>query len=294
MRVLFILLAVLATADAERYTKYALRHATNDGNMFFDAATYGGDVHPEPGVPLTRNRDFRAVVNARLPCDGAYCVGGAFACAATGSTMCYHVEHIIDVNGADPRFPPQCKRCKLVPGNMIMAAGPWNTAVGGLAGSNYAAAQSEKTSVYGEAIMSRAAAYVAACCAELHVLLDAPDNWAPPEPMLHRVMASGWNPVGNMPLTLIFVGDISNYTEYDAACDDADECNCDSDSDCGCDCDYDVVAPGASNAKIMVMLAFALGLLSVIIVCACYDCCRARHRLAYAQIAELSASAPKS
>lgn len=274
MRLLLVLAvaAVAAAGDGARYTKYARMYPDNDNGRFFDATTYGGDIHPTPTTPVSFNRVFRDFVNSKRACSGMFCgAWGAYSCPRRGSTGCLHVEHMVDLNGDDPRFPPWCRRCRSVPGNMIMAAGPWNVAVGGLAGVNYAAAQAEKVSVYGADLMGRAAAAVNACCGATQVPARLAALW----PLRRLALAS-------------------NSTAYDAACDDADECNCDADNDCGCDCDYDDAAapPPAAKGADESMQVVMLVMLALLSFCGCVACLRTRALAGYEKITEPTPAAP--
>lgn len=152
-----IFISGIAACGAQCFTR-TCRDNIGTGYEFFDSRSYGGDIHPNPFVPLTRNRQFREFVNQALDCTGQWCYRGKFACDQHGSMTCYHVEHIIDQNG-----PVGCSWCKSIPGNLIMASGEWNSDVGGLAGRNFTASALEKRFIYG-GIYDKALSHIIACC----------------------------------------------------------------------------------------------------------------------------------
>ena len=162
-----VLVICLQTGTSQCYTKKCKNYWNSQGNannLFYYKGSYGGDIHPNP-LQYSTNQQFRVIVQRNVgTCNGQYCENNQFKCQSNGNTNCYHVEHIIDENG--PEFT-NCQRCKDIPGNMIMAAGDWNKALGGLARRAYIQAQNEKYMIYGSAVMQRARNYIQACCNDL-------------------------------------------------------------------------------------------------------------------------------
>lgn len=205
MRLITLFPLLLVAVYSQCYTKKCKQYWNSQGNgnnQFFYPQTYGGDIHPNP-LQFSTNRQFRVIVQKNVGyCSGKYCVNGQFTCQSNGNTNCYHVEHIVDENGPD--FG-SCSRCKDIPGNMIMAAGDWNMALGGLARKSYSQSQAEKTMIYGANVMQRAKYYIQQCCDNL----------------------------------------IANGQSTNIDCENNEEdCNCDANSICGCDCSSDIIENG--------------------------------------------------
>lgn len=221
-----------------------LQYQNNNNYQFFDPNTFGQAIHPDPTNIIRSNSQFRDFVNSNVDCTGKYCVKKnneySFSCSGRGSKDCYHVEHMYDVNGNDPGIPAMCRSCKNIPGNMVMAYGRWNSALGGLAGSNYTLSKMEKISVYSLLNMVNARNSIAACCNRMY-----------------RREVMEINLIENI------IVDTSN-TLYPEICDDEENCNCDLDSECGCDCDFndgDIImeyqkANLGINIVILILLVF--------------------------------------
>lgn len=257
-RILLLILSITAIQAACRTKTCKQKYGTN--YEFYNSATYGGDIHPNPTAILANNREYRDYVNSRGSCTGQWCNQNAFSCGSRGTTSCYHVEHIIDQNGNDPRIPTKCKKCKNIPGNMIMASGQWNSAVGGLAGSNYGASLDEKTTIYGSSIINRAYQNIDACCQSMGsqlLLIDIPSD---------------------------------DNSTYDESCDTTEECNCDSGATCGCDCDYDDATMLMYSSAIFslaslhvtalntVLISIVFSVVICMSVCLCYICHKMRQK----------------
>lgn len=273
LKILVLFLVLGAAGAAKCYTKTCKQNYKTD-YVFYDSTTYGGDIHPNPTTPISANRQYRDFVNSVQPCSGNLCNGQTYSCSKRGTKNCYHVEHIIDQNGNDPQIPASCGKCRNVPGNMVMANGQWNSAVGGLAGSSYSAANSEKRLVYGDTIVNRAYASISACC----------------------------NRMGAQMHPMVMAMDIDPNVTYSESCDDDMECNCDSGIECGCDCDYDdastwlyasavfsaitVMTTTINMALLIAVLVFLLG----VSICGCYMChkTRTQKRPSHVQLTEQS------
>ena len=141
-----------------------------------------------------------------MTCTGKWCIDNKFICGRSGNTDCYHVEHIIDENG--PEFK-NCYGCKNIAGNMVMAYGRWNKALGGLSLRYYNDSTYEKQLVYGADILDRVRDTIWQCMYD--GLRDKISN-------------------KNISYTSF---------DYNPYCDNDLDCNCDSDSICGCDCSDD-------------------------------------------------------
>ena len=121
---------------------------------FFDKDTFGVDIHPDPCTPMSRAA-YRKWINARVQCTGSWCSYDSRFTCTSGSTNCYHVEHIIDSREIqdEPVFDVLNKD---IAGNYVMAWGTWNEQLGRLKLSNgvmtrsqYALMEREKELVYG-------------------------------------------------------------------------------------------------------------------------------------------------
>lgn len=143
MTTLLVLVMLAAPwAAAQDHTASFTEYWASTGNnnyRFFHPGTFGADFSDDAACQLiSDNRDFRAIINAALPCQGLWCQDGMFKCPSGDSRACYNVEHIIDQNGKE--FPPELT-------NMVMAWGRWNQENGRLAQRNYQAAQQEKVQI---------------------------------------------------------------------------------------------------------------------------------------------------
>ncbi len=235
------------------YTNYCKQRYNLNGNaryQFFDLRTFGDDIHPNPTGIIRNNNDFRKYIKDNVQCTGMYCVEKQYKCSSRGDKNCYHVEHMYDKNGKDPLIPSKCKPCKDIPGNMVMAAGTWNAALGGVARGNYQANIAEKTEIYGQLAMSKALNNIMNCCRN-NFGVDHPSTIVPEK---------------------LFD---SNDTSYDSSCDDDSPCNCDSDADCGCDCDFDDADSIINGLDAIMAFSFVFGsliLLFVIGISICVVC----------------------
>lgn len=247
---LFQLLIALASlcivADVSRATRVydsLWGVSGNANNQFYDKTTYGGTVYPNPST-IVSNKSFRRQINANMICTGAQCHNGQYVCGRYGNTDCYHVEHIIDYNMR--KFLPDCEKCIDVAGNKVMTWGRWNKALGGVARSNFPAAFSEKTTVYGSTMMISAIDAIQTCCMHQEAFSDVG-----PKPIMSMIEKSAVampSPgLGNSTYNADCDCDPS-----DPSCNTLDTCACDSASECGCDCDYDlefiVAAPAVASA----------------------------------------------
>jgi hypothetical protein len=197
-----IFLLLICACQAYSHTTFYLKTGENNEHyQYFHPATFGMDIYSDPLRQITSNGKFREYVNINIPCTGKWCMnhtilGSKFMCPKYG-TDCLHVEHIIDLGG--PEFE-ECPKCKNIVGNMVMAYGRWNSALGGLARSKYYDAQYEKSLIYGPNRINRAKQLIEQCCTRGQRRETAP--------------------------------------VYDEFCD-GDTCDCDGDSVCGCDCATD-------------------------------------------------------
>lgn len=118
----------------------------NDNNMFYDNNTFGLNIYQDPCKKITNNKYFRDYVNNHTECTGKWCIDGIFGNCGGSERNCYEVEHIIDKNGPEFNVSTSCKN---IAGNIVMAWGKWNSALGGLASFDYKANINEKKIVYG-------------------------------------------------------------------------------------------------------------------------------------------------
>lgn len=142
---------------------------------------------------------------------------------------------------------------------MVMAAGDWNSALGGLARTNYLASRAEKELIYGYNAMNKAYSKIMTCCQFMYPNIIIP-------PVIPPIVNN-------------------NDTTYDVICDSNSVCNCDSDSDCGCDCDYDdanIIVGGLVLTTIIsvVSVAFLIGMS----ICICYMCHKMRNQPKYVAV----------
>ncbi len=207
---------------------------------FVDANTLGSVAHPLPGLPLSRNRDYRDFVNSdQLVCADADCEKG-FYCAVHGEKDCHHVHAIWGV------LPPACAAsCRRVPGNLVMADGRWNSAIVALARENSGAAMLEKDLILGSRAVNASLTFVAECC-----------DLSPDALIAH-------------------LAPIVSPILYDLSCESAAPCNCDALGPCGCDCDFEtpVLAYLAAvillNIGTVVLSSIAIMMLTVALCCFC-------------------------
>jgi hypothetical protein len=168
---------ILVDAVEKRHTKvyndYWADSGNNDRN-FFDERTFGvnlkNKIHP---CKVVKNGEFRQIINSNIACKGNHCVNDVFKCNKDSNVDCYHVEHIIDING---REFPTCTDCKDIFANKVMAWGRWNSALGGLAHRYYNDSISEKEEVYGIDMVARVRRQIEICKAAF------PDNNNPYDP----------------------------------------------------------------------------------------------------------------
>lgn len=166
-------------------------------NDFFDGRTFGIDLRGQDPCQRVSNEGYRKIIKNTFQCYGDLChPSGVFGCPKKGSTDCYHVEHIIDENG--PEFN-ECKGCKNIVANYVMANGRWNKGLGGLAGHNYGNSLNEKKLIYGTDIINRIRAKIQEC--------------------MNR--------------------NKRDTSDDNDDCDKDGDCECDSDYECGCDCSGD-------------------------------------------------------
>ena len=166
MRLIILILSLSFTfADlnhCKRHTNIFKDNWPKEGNSqyaFFDETTFGIDLHTDPCKPITRTTEFRNYVNQHIHCTGKHCVNGLFKCRHAGDKNCYHVEHIIDLNG-----PELCHNgCKNIMANLVMTWGRWNSALGGLARYYYNESMCEKEFVYGKEIVARVREMIGKC-----------------------------------------------------------------------------------------------------------------------------------
>ena len=189
-----LVLSLLAYTVLSGTNYYKNRGNNNKNNQYYVAKTMGS------GSNRVSNSVFRNNINKHLKCEGEYCVNNKYSCKKPGDTNCYHVEHIIDINGPEYRNHPECKD---ISGNKIMAAGKWNTGLGGYANVDYYLAQREKELIYGSDIINTAHTNIRKCIStKLSSLITTP-----------------------------------NSTYIDKCL--GDTCSCDSDDICGCECDFE-------------------------------------------------------
>ena len=92
---------------------------------------------------------------------------------STRSYDCFHVEHIIDING--PEFP--CDNdCKQIAGNMVMTNGRFNKGLGGLSSKYYDDSMKEKTLIYGQNIMDKVRDTIRRCNLGKNIVSDDYDR----------------------------------------------------------------------------------------------------------------------
>jgi hypothetical protein len=194
----------------------------NSNYIFFDSNTLGYQVFSDPCQIIEENSEFRAFINLNRECHGQWCNNDKFICGRShGQTDCYHVEHIIDRNG--PEFT-NCGNCKSIAGNMIMAWGRWNKALGGVAKNYYNDSQSEKIEVYGQNIIDNAKYWISYCTNK--VQHDSND-------------------------------------EILALCNEDTECNCEVDSYCGCDCDFELEQSILDSKYAIIIVAISVCLIYI-------------------------------
>lgn len=197
MKLLILSLVIFSALAGTNY--YKNRGSKNTNNQYFDARTLGSGSH------RIDNKSFRKQINKQFECEGEYCNSGKYKCKGPGDTGCYHVEHIVDINGPEYKDHPECKD---IAGNKIMASGKWNTGLGGYANKDYLGAQGEKQKIYGSDIITSAHNSIRQCI--------------------------GMKTLSNDDIEYIF----DNNSTYIDKCL-GDTCSCDSDDICGCECDFE-------------------------------------------------------
>lgn len=204
-QVLLCLLVLSVFTDATRTKIYK---DTKNKNSLYDKSTFGFNLYADPLRKVNNNINFRNYINSRQQCVGDLCIEGSYKCSNVGSKKCYHVEHIIDINGKEFQ---NCPACKNIAANRVMANGQWNSALGSLAKNSYESSISEKILVYGKDNVDMARYYINKCC---------------------------YGTTGLHETLFILTDNITDVT-YNDLCDMDADCSCDEDSldaDCGCDC----------------------------------------------------------
>jgi hypothetical protein len=168
--ILFIVFSLIFAKgdDCGKRTKVYTAHGkSNDYGFYFVPVTYiGRDLNyacvknDEGG-----NTKFKNTIEQRFPCNYQHCVPGAktgnWGCTSsnyTGTSECYHTEHIIpDKHEIKELVNKSGERCDVnVYGNLVMAYGSWNSALGN---GHY----DEKKEIYGE-LFNSAYKAVYYCC----------------------------------------------------------------------------------------------------------------------------------
>lgn len=180
--------------------------------LFFDDRTYGYKTRFALTIVKTRATFLQKIA---VKCTGRYCTNGEFSCK--NNPDCYHVEHIIDMNG--PEFG-RGNACKDIVANKVMAYSRWNQALGGKTkgGLNgYATVAIEKEEVYGKDVMRIVRSKIRECI-ENTITVASPVILTPPT-IFH------------------------NKRDYiqDDYCEVDEDCGCDPDSTCDCECPEDYV-----------------------------------------------------
>jgi hypothetical protein len=270
MRSIIILLLLSTVLSKSCTIKKKTRGKTNifancfDGNKnnnFFAPNTHGNLIYSNP-LEIVTNKQFRNKVNNAITCVGEWCEGKKYTCNSHGNKKCYHVEHIIDMNG--PEYE-NIKECKNVAGNKIMASGEWNQALGGLARSDYLASKAEKISVYGIDRVNIAIESIRRCANNKGYIITSKD-------------------ILDIPYHLYAIENstMSNAT-YSEMCDTSEECTCDSDYVCGCDCDFELETEYSWDfvIGIVVLTICSVSILSNILMLAKYFCCNKKNNNGY-------------
>lgn len=230
------LLLLISYADA-RHTKVFEESYKIQKALFYDGDTFGMDIYDDPKTLIKDNQAFRKTINQRRVCHTELCIDNKFYCGRSGNLNCYHVEHIIDLNGPEYR---DCKNCKNSAANRVMAYGVWNHQLGGLARNYYCDSMAEKEIVYGRhrvrAVrnilnsiyldeLPNRAVYVTSDCNGTYIG--------------HNITSNTTSDCVN---GQIIVNGVLTNCSYNPICDSLDDCSCDNDaldSVCGCDCDID-------------------------------------------------------
>ena len=121
----------------------------NDNFVFYDPNTFGINLYSDPCTIINSNTVYRNYVKKNIICTGKWCVDNEYKCGTGSKRNCYEVEHIIDTNS--PSFN-QDENCKKIAGNLVMAWGKWNAALGGKY-PDYPAIENEKNTVYGSKLV---------------------------------------------------------------------------------------------------------------------------------------------
>src|ERR1700753_2039308 len=116
--VLYLLYGYFKIIHTRNTNVYNSEWNNNKNYNFYDPNTFGINIYSDPCTKINTNQDFRKYVDANIKCIGFWCVNNKFICGRNGNTHCYHVEHIIDING--PEFDADSKN---IAGNMVMAYG---------------------------------------------------------------------------------------------------------------------------------------------------------------------------
>lgn len=158
---LFFVLICISFALDKHTSIYQDIGSSNWKYQYFDDRTFGYKLYTDPCKQID-NTKFRAYVNANLACTGKWCKDDAFSCGSERKD-CYHVEHIIDLNG-----PEYLHECKSIVGNLVMSYDRWNEGLGGIAKNDYTSAQKEKTMIYGIENMKNVRNTIEKCCFTEH------------------------------------------------------------------------------------------------------------------------------
>ena len=203
--ILVLFSCLLVCTRAYQHTKvYSLLWTNNTNYDFFDLRTFGLDLYDNPCTPITRSQIFRSTVNRLVPCIGQWCIDEQYKCLQYGDKNCYHVEHIIDNNQGD--LITCDDGCKEIAGNLVMAWGRWNSAIGFLGQRDYPSCLNEKRIVYGNETVNLVIDIILRCREE-------------------RLKSEKEKDLNQVNL------------DY---CDSDQQCDCNTDSNCGCDCDYTI------------------------------------------------------
>jgi hypothetical protein len=183
----------------------------NSRHLFYDERSFGIKLPKSTHMDIrkTRTSFLNYLKRFNIKCTGKYCIDGEYKCTKPD---CYHVEHIIDMNG--PEFG-RGNKCKDIIANKVMTYSRWNQALGG---SRYENSIYEKEIVYGAAygrgIINEVRKKIRECIAN-----------SDRESTIHSA-----SPIKKR--------DDNQYIDVDT-CQIDEDCGCDPDSDCECDCTND-------------------------------------------------------
>ncbi len=244
---LILLLFIHLSYALNRTNRFLLYRNESKLNDLYDSRTFGYNIHSYPSFIMNENSLFRSFINDRIKCYGNLCNENKFECDRSGDTQCYHVDHIINMDG--PEFQ-NCNFCKGVVGNLVMIDGIWNSANQALSKIDYYSAQNEKQEVYGKQRIEDAMSAISICCYNnLGISYQIVNDWRPTPIAVYRDIPS----CQDIHLDIVDItkcicqnesSRVVNSLNYiDDYCS-IGECSCESDSIknycCGCDCDMDV------------------------------------------------------